>query len=88
MKKRIHVNQHNIRANGKDGGDRPVITAKTYKSNSYGHELVIYDDSGKEVARLIYSPEDPLSCGAKVWLESTNKVVVVNNVTGEQQVLV
>jgi hypothetical protein len=24
MKKRIHVNQHAIRANSKDGGDRPV----------------------------------------------------------------
>lgn len=31
MKYRIHVNQHNIRANHKDGGNRPVLTCKNYK---------------------------------------------------------
>lgn len=74
MKKRIHVNQHNIRANGKDGGNRPVITVKTYKSNEYGHEVIIKGDS-----RVVYSPDKPLSCGAKVWIETEGEVEIINN---------
>ena len=65
MIKRIHVNQHHIRANGKDGGNRPVITIKTYKSNTYGHEVEIDGP-----CRVVYSPDKPLSCGAKVWIET------------------
>ena len=71
MKKRIHVNQHNIKANGKDGGRRPVITVKTYKSNEYGHEVEIHGPS-----KVIYSPDKPLSCGAKVWIETQSEVTV------------
>ena len=72
MKKIIHVNQHVIKQN-KDGQNRPVITCKTYKSNDYAHEVVIYGQDGKEAARVIYRPENPLSCGAKVWIETINK---------------
>ena len=71
MKTRIHVNQHNIRANKKDGGNRPVITAKTYKDNQYGHRVKILGDS-----EVIYSPDKPLSCGARVWIETTAPVEV------------
>jgi hypothetical protein len=75
--KRIHVNQHKIRSNKKHGENEPVLTCKTSKSNDYGHEIVIYDDDGKEVARVIYRPDNPLSCGARVWIESKNKVDVL-----------
>lgn len=78
MKKIIHVNQHNIRAN-KDGLNRPVITCKTYKYNKYGHEAIIYGKDGKEVARVIYSPDKPLSCGAKVWIETHGEVLIIEN---------
>jgi hypothetical protein len=73
MKKIIHVNQHNIRAN-KDGQNRPVITCKTYKSNEYTNEVIIYGQDGLPAAKLIYSPDKPLSCGAKVWIETTNEI--------------
>jgi hypothetical protein len=69
----IHVNQHNIRAN-KDGENRPVLTCKTYKSNDYAHEAIIYGQDGLIAARVIYRPDNPLSCGAKVWIETSNKV--------------
>ena len=71
MKTIIHVNQHIIRANGKSGATDPVLT---YKSNDYAHEAIIYDKLGIEVAKVIYSPDKPLSCGAKVWIETENKV--------------
>jgi hypothetical protein len=72
--KRIHVNQHAIKANAKNGTDDPVLTVKTTNGNDYGHSVAILDDDGREVARLVYSPEDPLSCGARVWLHTRNEV--------------
>ena len=71
LKKRIHVNQHMIKANAKNDGTAPVITVKTSKSNTYGH-CVIIDGWSK----VIYSPDKPLSCGAKVWMETTSPVYV------------
>jgi|TARA_R110002012_G_scaffold52554_5_gene135032 hypothetical protein len=65
MKAKIHINQHVIRRNGKTGEREPVITVKTYKSNEYASEVLIDGPS-----RLVYSPDKPLSCGAKVWIEA------------------
>lgn len=65
MKAKIHINQHVIRANAKNSESNPVITVKTYKSNEYGHKVSI---DGPSV--VIYSPDKPLSCGAKVWIEA------------------
>lgn len=78
MLTRIHVNQHAIRRNRKTGEREPVITCKTYRSNDYAHEAVIRDDSGQEVARVVYRPDKPLSCGAQVWVETTCHVEVIN----------
>lgn len=75
MKTIIHVNQHNIKANAK-GNNLPVITCKTYKSNEYGNEVTIYGQDGLIAAKIIYSPDKPLSCGAKVWIETNNKVLI------------
>lgn len=69
MKKIIHVNQHKIKANTKNGTDDPVLTVKTYKDNEYAHEAVIKTKDGSEIARLVYRPHKPLSCGARVWIE-------------------
>ena len=74
MKKRIHVNQHKIRSNKKHNLNEPVITVKTSKSNDYGHEVEILGPS-----KVIYSPDKPLSCGAKVWIETYNPVIVDKN---------
>jgi hypothetical protein len=69
MKKIIHINQHVIRKNNKTGEREPVITCKTYKDNTYCHEVTINGP-----CRVIYSPDKPLSCGAKVWIETTEEV--------------
>ena len=78
MKTIIHVNQHKIKANRKDGKDRPVLTCKTYKENKYGHEAVV-KVAGKEIGRFVYRPGKPLSCGAHVWFETTAEVEVVTS---------
>lgn len=79
MKTRIHVNQHKIRHNKRHGTSEPVITVKTYKSNDYAHEVIIYGQDGKEAARVVYRPNKPLSCGARVWVECSGDVELVNN---------
>ena len=71
MIKRIHVNQHKIRSNKKHNLNEPVITVKSSKSNNYAHEVEI-----KGPSKVIYSPDKPLSCGAKVWIETTAEVVL------------
>ena len=65
MKTIIHVNQHVIRANNKSGERDPVLTVKTYKSNTYAHRVTINGP-----AEVVYSPDKPLSCGARVWIET------------------
>ena len=74
MKTIIHVNQHNIKSNSKSDLKKPVLTCKTYKSNNYANEAIIYDKDNNVAARIVYSPDKPLSCGAKVWIETDNKV--------------
>jgi len=74
MRKRIHINQHKIRSNKKHNKYEPVITVKTYKSNDYGHEVWIKGES-----TVLYSPDKPLSCGAKVWIETDSEVMLLEN---------
>ena len=77
MKKKIHINMHKIRANKKDGTKEPVITVKTYKTNTYAHEVEILGES-----KVVYSPDKPLSCGARVWIETDAEVKVDGQALG------
>jgi hypothetical protein len=72
MKTIIHVNQHVIKSNRKNGVNDPVLTVKDYTQNRYAHEVQIKGDS-----KVCYSPDKPLSCGAHVWIETTNEVVII-----------
>ena len=67
----MHVNQHVIKKNLKEGTTDPVLTVKTYKSNEYASEVVIHGPS-----QIVYSPDKPLSCGARVWIETKSKVEI------------
>ena len=72
MKTIIHVNQHVIRKNLKEGTRDPVLTVKTYKDNKYAHRVKIHGES-----EIVYSPDDPLSCGARVWIETQDEVEIL-----------
>jgi len=78
MKKRIHVNQHNIRANSK-GADLPVLTMKTSKGNIKCNRVDVHGPS-----TVVYSPDKPLACGAKVWIETDAEVTVHGRAEGDQ----
>lgn len=73
MKTIIHVNQHEIKKNTKEGTNNPVLTVKTYKTNQYAHEVVIKGDS-----KVVYSAHNPLSCGARVWIETQAEVEILS----------
>jgi len=82
MKKIIHVNQNKIRSNHKSGEREAVLTVKgygkkkngdfykTHRSNDYCHEALVTGP-----CKIIYSPDDPLSCGARVWIETESEVI-------------
>ena len=72
MKTIIHVNQHVIKSNRKNGVNNPVLTVKTYKENRYAHEVEIDGPS-----KVVYSPDKPLSCGAHVWIETQGEVTII-----------
>ena len=74
MRTIIHVNQHKIKSNVKNNTEEPVLTVKTYKSNQYAHQVIIYGQDGLPAAKVVYRANDPLSCGAHVWIETNNKV--------------
>jgi hypothetical protein len=67
--KRIHVNQHIIKANRKKGSNDPVLTIKTTSDNVKANHIMIGDN-----VRLCYAPESPLACGATIWIETTEQI--------------
>jgi hypothetical protein len=74
--KRIHVNQHVIKANRTNGANDPVLTVKTYKKN---HKVNRAEILGPSV--LAYRPNSPLPCGAVLWIETDAPVRLDDLVT-------
>jgi hypothetical protein len=70
---RIHVNQHVIKANAKNGENNPIFTIKQGGKNTYAHNVKV-----KGEMELVYSPDKPLSCGAKVWIETRGEIELDN----------
>ena len=65
----IHVDQKIIRQNLKTGETNPCITVLAGKQNIKVSQVEIYDKAGNRVGRFVYSPNKPLSCGARLWFE-------------------
>lgn len=70
MLSRIHVDQHTIRRNRAQGTNDPPLTVKTYKGNIKCYDIEICGPS-----RVVYSPDKPLSCGARLWVETQAEVI-------------
>jgi hypothetical protein len=68
----IHVNQHVIKTNAKSGARDPVLTVKSGRTNRYAHEVILTGPG-----KVVYSPDKPLSCGAKCWIETMDPVELV-----------
>jgi hypothetical protein len=76
-KKKIHVNQHNIRSNKTKDTNLPVITIKEGRKNTYCNEVEILGPS-----RIIYcgsGDQKPiLSCGARVVIETESEIKIIS----------
>ena len=68
---RIHVNQHVIKANAKSSDRNPVFTIKQGGKNTYATRVKVVGEM-----ELVYSPDKPLSCGAKVWIETRGDIII------------
>ena len=71
MKTIVHVNQHKIKDNRKNGTKEPVLTIKNYKETIYANEVEFV---GR--VKFVYRPDKPLSCGAHVWAETYDEVII------------
>lgn len=79
--KRIHVNQHVLRKNLKDGEHEPIFTVKCSNRNHYGHRVKINGPS-----EVMY-PGKQLSCGARAWIETTSPVEVWQEVDNDNTMI-
>jgi hypothetical protein len=71
MKKLIHINRNVIQYNSKHGTNLPVCRVSDGKKTAYGRGVEILGPS-----RMVYDPENPLSCGAKLWIETDSDVII------------
>jgi hypothetical protein len=76
--KRIHVNQHTIKANRKSDGtiNAPTLSVIARGKTIHGYRVGI--DGPSEV---VYSPDKPLSCGAHVYIETRATVSIQESLT-------
>lgn len=79
----LHVNQAVLRKNTATGErNPPIIVRRKSKSvqPTYCHTADLMVD-GHKIGSLVYQPDQPLSCGARLWLElDPEKVEVVQHV--------
>jgi hypothetical protein len=68
----IHVNQHKIRANKKNGTNDHVITIKEGRKNTYCNAVYIMGPS-----EVVYGGNDKplLSCGARVVIRTDADII-------------
>lgn len=84
MRQILHVAQCAIAANRKNGTNEPPIITRNYKGSERAHEVELVVD-GKVVGKFVYSPHKPLSCGARLWLESDSDLLELRPITFETE---
>lgn len=66
----LHVAQCAIAANRKHGTNEPPIIVRDYRGSERAHEVELVDKAGQVLGKFVYRPQDPLSCGARLWLQT------------------
>lgn len=73
MTVKVIVNRHVVQANARTGRNDPPLSIKRHKKpTQHGHRVKL---KGEPV--LIYDPENPLSNGARVWIEAEDAEICV-----------
>ncbi len=69
----IHINRNIIQSNSKHGKADPVCRVERGNGVEYCMEVLINGPS-----RMVYRPNKPRPCGAKLWIETDAQVELVN----------
>lgn len=65
----IHINSHIIRSNINSDVKLPPISVRKTRSGKVISRHFELDIKGP--CKIIYNPNKPLPCGARVWIETT-----------------
>jgi hypothetical protein len=76
MKKIIHINKNVMQSNNKHGKSLPVCRVEMGGKTYYGSKVDILGPS-----TMIYSPDNPRSCGARLWIETEADVEIHDKTT-------
>jgi hypothetical protein len=69
---RVYINRHVVAANQKSGARNPPIAILRRKAQrEYALEVELIG-----TARVVYSPDKPLSCDARVWIECDEAMAI------------
>jgi len=69
--KRVHVDKKVIAANLKHGSSDPPITIQFSNGSIKCYGVTVFG-----VSEFVYRPHQPLSCGARLWIETTAEIMV------------
>ena len=76
MKTIIHINKNLKQSNDKHGRSNPVCRVEVGGETLYGSRVDILGPSS-----MIYSPDKPRKCGAKLWIETDAEVIIHDKTT-------
>lgn len=68
----IHINRNIIQANSKHNKSEPVVRVEQNGVVTYCMEVDI-----KGPSRMVYRPDKPRKCGAKLWIETEAEVEMI-----------
>jgi hypothetical protein len=70
VKQIVHVARQAIASNMKHGLNEPPLIIRDYRGAERHHEIHFVNPATDEVlGRFVYSPDKPLACGARAWIE-------------------
>lgn len=68
----IHINRNIIQRNAKHGTENPVCRVEENGKVVYCMEVII-----KGPSRMVYRPDAPRPCGAKLWIETEAELELI-----------
>lgn len=56
----------------------PIMVIDQNEKKHFFHQLTILNDINESIAEIVYKNEKPLSCGARLWIETRSKCHIFN----------
>ena len=77
----IHINKNLKQSNDAHGRTVPICRVEIGGKTLYGSAVDIQGPS-----KMIYSPDKPRKCGAKLWIETNSPVIIHDQTTYKEMV--